>query len=333
MRSNGIQKAVRATQYNRAAGDAPAIGRVGRTKGTGIPKSSRRRRTERGRSRKKDDRRRFIRIWSILLGFFALAAILSVVYLWILPKIRENELAAKPRTKKQESARVVSKFQSPPQNEALDLVKRALMAREPDQIAGCFRLGDSTPQEAVQFLQESESSWGVPVKYNWMSSIDANGLSMDGVLVMFKKGVEKDDRLALLVADATGRWKIDFAAYACKSKPSWNEIIEKDSELAHVRVIVARDKYYNGPFVDETQWTCYGMAAPKHDEILFGYCKVGSPQEAAMKWALSKDKKKIRMTLEIQKVPAAGKRQYQISKVIAEDWAVGDMAFDKTFSQ
>ena len=46
--------------------------------------------------------------------------------------------------------------------------------------------------------------------------------------------------------------------------------------------MVAKDSYYNGPFRDETQWSCYGMASPDLDVVLLGYCRQGSPQAAAM---------------------------------------------------
>jgi hypothetical protein len=163
--------------------------------------------------------------------------------------------------------------------------------------------------------------------------MDANGLSIDGVLVSFK-GVERPiPRLALLTPDAAGRWKVDFEAFARVVKPSWNDILEKGAALARVRVYVAKDSYYNGAFSDDKQWVCHRMASPDTEQILFGYCRVGSRQAAALNWMFSKEESVTRATLEIRRVEGADSRQFEILKVIAGDWVVGEVPFDEGFNE
>jgi hypothetical protein len=71
------------------------------------------------------------------------------------------------------------------------------------------------------------------------------------------------------------------------------------------------------------------MVGPGRGEVLFGYCKAGSPEQTAIKEALSKQGGEVRMMLEIEKVQGAAKRQFQVTKAIAEDWVVADEVFDK----
>jgi hypothetical protein len=104
-----------------------------------------------------------------------------------------------------------------------------------------------------------------------------------------------------------------------------------------VRVIVARDSYYNGPFRDDREWLCFGMASPDAEVILLGYCRKDSPQARAMERMFPKDdelngdtrrKMVIRATLELKRPPGAETRQFEITHVLAEDWVLSDVPFD-----
>jgi hypothetical protein len=157
-------------------------------------------------------------------------------------------------------------------------------------------------------------------------------MAVEGVVVNFENANGLRNRLALLTPDAEGVWKVDFDAFARTVRPSWKEIREKQPETALVRVQLARDSYFNGPFRDEKQWTCLGMASPDLEEILFGYCRAGSPQAAAIDWVFSKENVNMcRMTLELRRVEGAEHRQYEISKVLAQDWIVADVPFEDGF--
>jgi hypothetical protein len=163
--------------------------------------------------------------------------------------------------------------------------------------------------------------------------MDANGLSMDGVLVPFEKEEEEArHRLALLTPDAAGVWKIDFEAFARVVEPSWQELLERGAAEAKVRVHLAADSYYNGPFKDDKEWICYGMGSPDIDEVLIGYCRAGSPQEEAIRWMFSKGEKLNRATLQIRRVEGASAKQFEITRVLAEDWVSGDKPFDEGFN-
>ncbi|MES2922430.1 MAG: hypothetical protein V4819_12835 [Verrucomicrobiota bacterium] len=337
MNFDAIRRSVRAKRHDRAAGDAPNMGRVARMPGTGLPKGSRRKRkkSESGRSgRLLRFRQQVITIWSLLLSGVALLVLGLTVWLWVVPQMSSRrETAGRLPGQAAGMARVAPKFPSPSEEDAMATVKRGLALRNPGKITEYFRPGGATAEEIVDFLGGLEAREGAIDHYEWLSSVDANGLSIDGVVVFFK-GKEKDkprNRLALLTPDEAGKWKIDFEAFARTVTPPWTELLDQHAEVAQVRVYAVRDNYYNGVFADDKQWTCYGLASPDTDQILLAYCKTGSLQAAAMEWIFSADKGMTRMTLEIRRVAGAEARQFEISKVVSVDWVTSAVPFDQGF--
>lgn len=307
------------------------MGRVARMPGTGLPKESRRKRKTRRGNRTRKNRRKVVRTWSFVICGFAFAILGTMIWLWLLPNMfpEEEEVVARSPVKAAVVARVASKFPSPPERDALAMVKHALSIREAGQIAGYFRTGGANPQEVVDFLRGMEAKDGAITDYKWLSSMDANGLPIDGVLVSFKSEGKPLNRLALLTPDAAGKWQIDFDAFARTVKPAWQEILAKRAGLAQVRVYIAKDSYYNGPFKDDKLWSCYGIVSPDTEEVLLGYCKTGTPQAASLERIFSKEVPVPRAILEIRRVEGAEPRQLEISRVLAEDWVMGDTPFDE----
>ena len=330
MKPGGIQRAVRAHRHERSVGDAPNLGRVARIGGGEMSKSGshRQKRGERG-SR---GGRNVVLNWSILFGVLAVISLGAAIYFWLRPQI---DLAgpARPESIKDpdESVRVRSQFPSPGEKEALDLVSRALSVRAPEEVAARFHLASTAPAEVVGFLRNIEASDGVFDHSEWLNSMDANGLSIDGVLVYFKKGDKLRQRIAFLTPDDKGVWKLDFDAFARTVKPSWNELLEQHADEAVVRVVLAEDSYFNGPFQDDTQWTCYGMGSPDIETVLLGYCRVDSPQDLSIKSMSSKGSKIVRATVKIRRVEGGSPRQFEIVQVLAEDWVMGKTPFEDGF--
>lgn len=337
MNFDGIKRSVRSKGHDRAAGDAPSMGRVARMPGTGLPRGFRRKRRKsegsRG-SRLRRYRKRIIKAWSILLSVLVLVILGIFIWLWVIPQMSSRrEIGGRPPGDTDALTRVASKFPSPSEVDALARVKHGLALRDPGKVTEYFRPGTASPQDIVDFLQGLDAKDGAINQYEWLSSMDANGLSIDGVLVGFT-GKEKDkprNRLALLTPDEAGNWKIDFEAFARTVKPSWPEVLDLRTEVAQVRVYAVKDNYYNGVFIDDKQWICYGLASPDTDQTLLAYCKTGSLPAAAMDWIFSAENKMTRMTLEIRRVAGADSRQFEISKVIAVDWVTSAVPFDQGF--
>jgi len=330
MKSDGIRRAVQANRHERSAGDAPSLGRLARMPGTGLPKGTRRRRqrSERGRH----GARRVILNWSILFGILAALTLVAAAYFWVQPQMEADLLAGgKSTPDRDDEVRVKSKFKSPSENEALGMVRHALEIREPEKVAERFHFGTADPRIIVDFLKNLPATDGSLDHYDWLGSVDANNLQLDGVVVTFKSGEKLCQRIAFLTPDEMGMWKIDFDAFARTVKPSWSDLLEKGAESAVVRVFLGEDSYYNGPFINDKQWICYGLASPDREETLQGYCKVDSPQAGAVHWMFTKGGTVNRATLEIRRVEGASPRQFEIVKVIADDWVVGKVPFEDGF--
>jgi hypothetical protein len=334
-----IKRAVRASQFSRAPGDAPSLGRVARMPGTGLPKKRRRKkkrdsegRTRSGGGRARRTRRRAILGWSILLSLGMLAILGVAVGFWLIPKMREpkvdvSKLAAVEENKK----RVATRFSSPSEVDAIALVKAALAVREPSGVQEHLRLGSSEAQEAVDFLTGLEASEGAIQRMEWLSRIDANGLTIDGVVVRFDGGEKQNMRLALLTPDDAGVWKLDFESFARKCTPPLADFVAKGMDSAQVRVFAIEDNYYNGFFGSESEWKCYAIRSPDLEETLFAYAKLETAQAEAMAAVFTEDQKAKRVTLEIRPVEAGNSRQFEISRVLAEGWIISEKSFDQIF--
>ena len=332
-------RAVRAARFERAVGDAPSLGRVERVWGTGLSKRKRRRKKpgSEGRSprRRKRWRSKVVMLWSGVFALLGMAAIVGALWLWGVDQVERSDATAEEQAAVPVvEERVVSRFESPTREAAMALVKRALQIRDPAQVAECFRLGPATPQDVVGFLQTLDKADGPPSGYVWLSSMDANGLLLDGVALNFKSDDKPRNRLALLTPDEKGTWRIDFEALARTTTPAWSELLAAPvGGQGLVRVVFAKDNYYNGPFRDESQWVCYRLGSADLANDLLGYCRKDSPQAAAMARMLAHDKPaakgRNRAILEIRRVAGADSRQFEIARVLAEDWVLSATPFDQ----
>ena len=337
MKNDAIKRSVRSQRFSRTAGDAPNIGRVARVPGTGMPRGARRQR-KRGerRGQAANVRRRTAMIaWSSLIFVIAFAILGLFLWAWLRGQMNRRETAETEVAELQSLK--ASKFQSPSEDEAMGMVKTALKLRDPIEILAYFHPGQAEPQQIVSFLAGMERNDGAITGYQWLSSMDANGLLIDGVVVNTMFEDQPKNRLALLTPDETGVWKIDFEAFSRTVRPSWEIILSESGGSGLIRVMISKDTYYNGPFRDDQIWSCYRMASPDVETILLGYCRNGSPQELAMQQLFPEENDEpllepgsriLRATLEVKRPPGAEARQFQITRVLAEDWVLSDVAFD-----
>ena len=309
--------------------------------GVGMPKEPRRRRGGRNSGderskRSRDARKKVVWNWSALLVLLVLGVLGFFLTTWTRSHMgrkvgKPGEVAG---TVVQE--RVASRFPSPTEDVALETVRQALAVRDPGKVEEYFRLGASTAEDVVAFLGKRTEIDGRIVGLDWLRSMDANGLLIDGVLVNTLLDSQPRNRVALLTPDPEGVWKIDFDAFARVVSPPWAELLDPGSEGGLVRVVTAPDSYFNGAFRDESEWACYGMASPDVDQILVGYCRRGSAQAKAMARIMDQPddgefaggRQIHRVTLELRRVPGGEARQFEITRVLAQDWIVAETAFD-----
>jgi hypothetical protein len=273
----------------------------------------------------RQSRKLIVVIWSVLLCLMVVAAMGIFGWLWLVPKMREGARATElAKMNMVPDSKLPSRIPSPAEGTAIALVRNALSVKVEAKVPTFFRMGDHSAADILQFLQAMPTADGSIRDISWLGPMDANGLALDGLVVTFRSSDDKPrNRLALLTPDEEGMWKIDFDAFARTCTPPWNDFLGGTQASAVVRIYVAPDNYYNGPFADEKEWVCYGLAAPDLDHILSGYCKRGSAEDVALKALLQTGTKLVRATLEIRRVEGAEARQFEISSVVGVDWAVG----------
>lgn len=257
-------------------------------------------------------------IATALVGGATFIAIGVGFAMWSRTRVTAAPVAASPFS--EENMRVTSKFMTPSGEDAIALVSRAVTTRDPLVIAEVFRDGAARSEDILRFLAGLVPAEGPVERYDWHGSIDVNGMLVEGVAVTFK-GIQKpSERIALLTPDPAGNWKMDFDAFARTASPSWQALMKGDADEARVRVIVVKDFYFNGPFRDESQWSCYRLETPDVEETIFGYCPVGGPVAEEMQKLFSEGEPVSRATLELGQVADARPGQFEIRRVAGKDW-------------
>ena len=216
--------------------------------------------------------------------------------------------------------------------DAVALVRSALNTRDPAVVGHFLIFGDSakSPQKAIELLDHIETKDGRPHGFEYLGPKVASGGDVEEVMVTFEKDGRFANRLAQLALE-NGRWRIDMDSYARHASPGWADILARKCDAATVRVFVTPDNYYNGGRYLEDLWKCYALISPDVDEILFGYVARGSAQEKAMDKIILKEEDFHRATLEILTTREQGRMRFEISRVYADDWFIGELHFDDLF--
>ncbi len=322
------------SRHSRDLGNAPNLGRISKLRGSD--------RVQAGRVRQVESPFRRYRT----VGFAVLSAVVALTVIvagaWTGLRLRSRfvptELQASQSRMTEDQVRIVSKVKSPTEEQALDLVLDALKSPDVKTVEEKFRLSDTPAAEAVRFLLETKAAALESSNLRWLGSADIEGQLMECVFINGADGDSKSGRNVFLVPDEKGKWKVDFEAYARTSKPDWKELLDERAETAKVRVYVAADSYYNGPFAEESAWNCYGMTSPEASKLLpeeqrlmYGYCRKDSPQARALRRVVSPENPIMRVTLEIKRTKVEDKLQFEITRVFSEDWVVPDKPFDERF--
>ncbi len=308
----------------RRAGQSPNIGKLTRS-----PQSAtRRRRSRRGQNASKSSTRTSL-LWGAALGTVALVGmvIFFVVSYFQRPDADIGKTAALGAAvalpQRQSKA-----LKTLGEEASLKLVRSALELKDPGQVEEYFVLSTPRePAEAIRLLEEYEES--TPIEsYLWLGGKLVNNGYMEEVLVNYKTPGRELNRVAQIWNEPDGSWRIDFDAYARHVSPDWPTINSGKAPVSVVRVFIMEDNYYNGVFADESKWQGYSLVSPDSEEILFGYSLRESPQHRAITEILKAEASVHPVTLEITKTPDSGPRQFEISRVLAENWSIRPQSFD-----
>ena len=328
----------------RAVGDPPSIGRVERlSRGVGSGSKRKSRRDKKDSQRRRRGSRGTSKVARrVTASIFLLTITVIVVTFayWSNKRQKQSALTEFEKLSKYRPIeRIESRFKSPTEGESLAIVTAALESKDEAAVLANFRLGGTEPAEVLEFLRQQEAEQGRWNLSTWIGSVDFNNTLMESVLVKHvKDGEDGFARMAFLTPDDQGVWRLDFESFARKCEPSWETFLSGEATEGVVRVWFSEDNYYNGRFTDDSEWICYSMGRIDSETSLYGYCRRNSPQQIAMVRIMSrlqsaeKNKKALsRATLAIsrsQEAEGMQKRQFEIERVLAEEWLLTDTPFD-----
>lgn len=205
--------------------------------------------------------------------------------------------------------------------EAEKLVSESLAIRNADSIGGSFILSeDTTPETALSILTDLIESEGEITNLTWIGTRYVGGNLLEGVVVEIANGEDISRRLAQ-IPHGYGN-KIDFDSFIRSTSHPWDAILSKQTESAVVRVNIKKSNYYNGTFSDDAHWNSYAISSPDIQRTLYGYAERDSPQDLALAEIVATEDTIPRAVLEIGAASTAGKHQFFITQVIAEDWVI-----------
>jgi len=338
-RKDHIQRNVRSGHISREKGSAPVIGYVARMPGSAARSISTDQIEEEVSSFRKKRVRSRSRTWlaSVILAVAAVMVVVVAFYLWLSPILeRREKMSAVAERERQEftPAKPVDETSTMlTEKEALTLIRRALAVSSPEEVNAHILTGSASPEEVLKFLKEMPERDGKIERYEWSGALNENGLETELTTVVFSGKERPVHRMAMLVKEGEGEWKLDFAAFARWGKPGLNELLSGAAEEAEVRFLIGPDQYYNGPFQDESKWQSFGLVSLDVDQLFSGYCRVNSPQQRALHMILSDAAGMARVTLKLRRVEGAGARQFEIARVLAQDWVMGPVPFDEAIEK
>lgn len=318
---------------NRQIGEAPAIGKVSRSPESvlGTDKRSR----SRSRRSRQQGSNRILVAWTAFFSVVAIGIIGAVIiffYNWnSAPKSISN--SGMPDAPDIDAAFLDIKSGELPsldEESAIRLVNEYLESADPSLVKERF-IVHSGEEAVISTLSGLNTSEGPVSHVKWVGQIYSNNRVHDQLLVIRKKEGKQSNRLAFLFKGEDDKWRIDFDAYMRTTTPCWEDILARSSKNSVVRVYISNYNYYNGIYSDDRIWRAYSIVSPDLPDILYGYVKRGSPQEIALHRITSANSSGPRVTLGLLSEGEAGERQFTISRVYAEDWALAPEAYDESF--
>jgi hypothetical protein len=243
-------------------------------------------------------------------------------------------LALSPSGEVSKQTATVPLASSPDEAAILKIVESFLAARTPADLLPLIRASAQEPAVMIGKLENLDKVDGKMSSLRYLGPVDSRAVQIEGVVVNFEGG---RNRLALLSPDSAGKWLVDFDAFDRYSTPDWETLMSGKAVTGTVRVFCSKDSYYNGLYADESKWACFAMASPDHETLMFGYVPRDSERFEAMQKGLNKDGpptatpargQSNRLTLEISHREGAQPRQFEITKLLSDEWVMGDVALE-----
>lgn len=223
----------------------------------------------------------------------------------------------------------------PTEEEALDLVGKVLAMTKVEQFGSRVRLGGMTAEQALEFLRHREERDGKLKRMDWIGNMDSNGIQIEAVQMVFEDET-KPPRRALLTPNKNGDWQVDMASLANWNSVPLERFLAEPGSEADLRVVIARDNYYNGDYSSDQEWAAFRLVSPESETTLIGYCPKDGPVDLAIS-RLLKEAVYCRVALRVRKAVVPGNKQCEILSVLSEDWIISgpplEARFQKTIPQ
>jgi hypothetical protein len=319
----------------RELGDAPSIGRVSRFRNGG----SERRASKVTAVDGLDKRITLTNGLAVLL--LAGGLIVAGLAAWAFASAKRNQNAVSESGGAGPAAaspkEIASRSVPVPEPEILEaIVRKFLAARTPEALAPLIRQSDQETSVILAKLAGLEKQDGALKSVRYLNNLNSRCLQLEGVVVKFEG---ERNRLALLSPDEAGEWRVDFDGFDRYLSTGIDRILSGEPVDARVRVYVSTDSYYNGDFKDDQKWACYGIASPDSEQLMFGYVARDSVQHEALQSVIA-TKAEVRagdtlrnslqrMILDIRHHAGSDKRQFEILRVISDEWAIGPEPLDE----
>jgi len=135
---------------------------------------------------------------------------------------------------------------------------------------------------------------------------------------------EGGQRLVCVVRQ-NGEAKVDFEAYTRQGTVSWEDLLGgKARQAAVMRVFIQSGNYYNYDFTREEVWQNFTATLPDREIPLRFYMARKHPDGNRLKQVLD-SQRATPVTVEIRALGESHlKRQFEITKVLAVGWVLGD---------
>ncbi len=324
---------VRSAGKHRTLGDAPAIGPVPRMQPGSSP---RRRRRHGGRDPKRAAYAGLHRLLGLLL--IGLSLSLGGLLLWVAGGQKSaHALAEAVKSVIGRSAPDTLWSDAPSPRDIENQVRALFDAETPGDLARLTHDGAISTDEMPLHLASLEERWGEVSSVIHLGPLESLVNRAEGVLVDFASGTR---RLAVYRRSPDGIWKIDFDAFAGHCEPPWSELSSGMADEGLVRVSLVRDYYFNNLYANDSEWACYGMTPVDREIRHYGYVRRGSPQhrtlEAVLKARETPDTSPPaahplphRFMLRVRHEDKAERRQWEISRVLADDWSLAPSPLDE----
>ena len=328
----------------RVAGNHQELGKLNRIGGDG-PSPQRRHESHRSkRKARRHHRGRVLQRWVIALVSLVGVSLVGLVVLTLfrqknpeLPTLSGSSLDSSPK-----GVPLVSS------SRGVDLGKRLLACESVEDLDLIIRPGAVPADRGLELLAELRAKSSPDLEPIWLGIGHSEVADMLNMLVDFGPG---DRRLIALTPDSGGRWEVDFDSFAHHCQPPFGDLVDGKAEEGLVRVVVSRDFYFNGPYADEKQWSCFNLRCGGNSMLqLIGYCRRDSLTEKALERIESRNRHQLGDVLELSKLKnddllakppfratlrirhegqnAVG-QQWLISEVVADDWVIGEKTLEE----